>query len=60
MGRRRCNALARLARIVISGSALESSLNTLAWPQVTVMLLTILTTVIISEWITDRVRRAII
>ena len=42
------------------GLALESSLNTLAWPQVTVILLMILGTVIISEWITARVRRAII
>jgi phosphonate transport system permease protein len=42
------------------GLALEASLNTLAWPQVTVILLMILGTVIISEWITARVRRAII
>lgn len=42
------------------GLALESSLNTLAWPQVTLILLMILATVVISEWITARVRRAII
>ncbi|HEX5688664.1 MAG TPA: phosphonate ABC transporter, permease protein PhnE, partial [Roseiflexaceae bacterium] len=42
------------------GLALESSLNVLAWPQVTVILLMILVTVIASEWITARVRRAII
>jgi phosphonate transport system permease protein len=42
------------------GLALESSLNTLAWPQVTVILLMILATVLISEWVTARVRRAII
>jgi phosphonate transport system permease protein len=42
------------------GLALESSLNTLAWPQVTVILLMILVTVIISEWVTAKVRRAII
>jgi phosphonate transport system permease protein len=42
------------------GLALESSLNTLAWPQVTVILLIILATVVVSEWITARVRRAII
>lgn len=42
------------------GLALEASLNTLAWPQVTIILLMILGTVIISEWITARVRRAII
>ncbi|NJO56471.1 MAG: phosphonate ABC transporter, permease protein PhnE [Rhodospirillales bacterium] len=42
------------------GLALESSLNTLAWPQVAVILLMILATVVISEWVTARVRRAII
>ena len=42
------------------GLALEASLNTLAWPQVTLILLMILVTVIISEWITARVRRSII
>ena len=42
------------------GLALEASLNTLAWPQVSVILLLILFTVVISEWITAHVRRAII
>ncbi|MBU2532984.1 MAG: phosphonate ABC transporter, permease protein PhnE [Alphaproteobacteria bacterium] len=42
------------------GLALEASLNTLAWPQVTLILLMILATVIVSEWITARVRRTII
>lgn len=42
------------------GLALEASLNVLAWPQVTVILLMILATVIASEWVTARVRRAII
>ncbi len=42
------------------GLALEASLNTLAWPQVSVILLIILATVVVSEWITARVRRAII
>lgn len=42
------------------GLALESSLNTLAWPQVSVILMMILVTVIFSEWVTARVRRAII
>ena len=42
------------------GLALEASLNVLAWPQVTVILLLILATVIVSEWVTARVRRAII
>lgn len=42
------------------GLALEASLNVLAWPQVTVILLLILFTVVISEWVTARVRAAII
>jgi phosphonate transport system permease protein len=42
------------------GLALESSLNTLAWPQVSVILLMILATVVFSEWATARVRRSII
>lgn len=42
------------------GLALEASLNTLAWPQVSIILLMILSTVIVSEWITARVRRSII
>jgi phosphonate transport system permease protein len=42
------------------GLALESSLNTLAWPQVTLILLMILATVVVSEWVTAKVRKAII
>jgi phosphonate transport system permease protein len=42
------------------GLALESSLNTLAWPQVSLILLIILVTVVISEWITAKVRKIII
>lgn len=42
------------------GLALESSLNTLAWPQVSVILLMIFATVVLSEWITARVRKSII
>jgi phosphonate transport system permease protein len=42
------------------GLALEASLNTLAWPQVTMILLLILATVVVSEWVTARVRKAII
>ena len=42
------------------GLALESSLNVLAWPQVTVILLMIIATVILSEWVAARVRRSII
>ena len=42
------------------GLALESSLNVLAWPQVTLILLMILATVIVSEWVAARIRRSII
>jgi phosphonate transport system permease protein len=42
------------------GLALEGSLNTLAWPQVSLILLIILVTVAISEWITAKVRKIII
>lgn len=42
------------------GLQLQSSLNILAWNQVTVILLVILSTVIISEWISAKVRHAVI
>lgn len=42
------------------GLNLESSLNTLAWPQVTLILLVILLTVVFSEWVSAKVRHAII
>jgi phosphonate transport system permease protein len=42
------------------GLKLQASLNTLAWNQVTVILLVILATVAISEWISARVRHAVI
>lgn len=42
------------------GLALEASLDVIAWPQVTVILLMILATVVLSEWITARLRAAII
>ncbi len=42
------------------GLQLQSSLNILAWPQVTVILLVILVAVIISEWVSAKVRHAII
>jgi len=42
------------------GLKLESSLNVLAWGQVTVILLLILATVVLSEWVSARVRHAII
>jgi phosphonate transport system permease protein len=41
------------------GLKLQASLNTLAWSQVTTILLVILGTVAISEWISARVRHAV-
>lgn len=42
------------------GLYLQSSLNTLAWPQVTVILFMILVAVLISEWVSSKIRLAII
>jgi phosphonate transport system permease protein len=42
------------------GLLLESSLNQLAWPQVTLILLVVLGTVIVSEWVSAKIRHAII
>ncbi|MEM9248008.1 MAG: phosphonate ABC transporter, permease protein PhnE [Pseudomonadota bacterium] len=42
------------------GLKLRASLNVLAWPQVTLILLLILATVVVSEWVSAKVRRAII
>ncbi|MEM1265222.1 MAG: phosphonate ABC transporter, permease protein PhnE [Pseudomonadota bacterium] len=42
------------------GLKLQASLNVLAWPQVTVILILILATVIVSEWVSSWVRKAII
>ena len=42
------------------GLKLQGSLNTLAWGQVSVILLLILATVVVSEWISARMRHAII
>ncbi len=42
------------------GLQLKGSLDTLAWPQVTLILIVIFGTVIISEWISAKVRGAII
>ncbi|MBL4646928.1 MAG: phosphonate ABC transporter, permease protein PhnE [Rhizobiales bacterium] len=42
------------------GLQLQSSLNTLAWPQVSLILFIILIAVIIGEWISAKVRGAII
>ncbi|MFO7854311.1 MAG: phosphonate ABC transporter, permease protein PhnE [Paracoccaceae bacterium] len=42
------------------GLKLQASLNVLAWSQVSVILLLILATVLLSEWVSARVRHAII
>jgi phosphonate transport system permease protein len=42
------------------GLQLNGSINTLAWTQVSIILLVILVTVILSEWVSARVRHAII
>lgn len=42
------------------GLKLNASLNTLAWSQISVILLLILGTVVVSEWVSSRVRHAII
>ncbi|QDA35963.1 phosphonate ABC transporter, permease protein PhnE (plasmid) [Paracoccus liaowanqingii] len=42
------------------GLKLQASLNTLAWPQVTMILIVILGTVVVSEGISAKVRRALI
>jgi phosphonate transport system permease protein len=42
------------------GLKLQASLNVLAWPQVTMILIVILATVVLSEWVSARVRAAII
>ncbi|MFU8823511.1 phosphonate ABC transporter, permease protein PhnE [Yoonia sp.] len=42
------------------GLKLNASLNTLAWGQISVILLLILGTVVVSEWVSSKVRHAII
>ena len=42
------------------GLKLNASLNVLAWPQVTMILLVILATVVLSEWVSAKVRSAVI
>lgn len=42
------------------GLQLQASLNTLAWPQVSLILIVILVAVVISEWVSAKVRGAII
>ena len=39
---------------------MSASLNVLAWPQMTLILLVILVAVVISEWVSAKVRGAII
>ncbi|MCD8569726.1 MAG: hypothetical protein LRY50_15875 [Geovibrio sp.] len=42
------------------GLNLSSSLSTLAWSQVSVILISVLATVIASEWISARIRKMLI
>jgi phosphonate transport system permease protein len=42
------------------GLQLQASLNTLAWPQVSTILLVIFAAVLVSEWVSAKVRGAII
>ena len=42
------------------GLQLNSSINTVSWTQVSVILIVILATVVVSEWVSARVRHAII
>jgi phosphonate transport system permease protein len=42
------------------GVKLEAALNTLAWPKVTMLLIVILATVVVSEWVTAKVRERLI
>ncbi len=42
------------------GLQLSSSLNTLAWPQVSLILIVILLAVVISEWVSAKIRGAIV
>jgi phosphonate transport system permease protein len=42
------------------GLQLDASLSTLAWPQVTMILIVILCAVIVSEWVSAKLRHAII
>ena len=42
------------------GLKLNAALNTLAWPKVTMILIVIFTTVIVSEWVTMKLRQKLI
>ena len=73
--RRLCREAFRLARPELPGGLdiiviprkgpppslpqLQASLNTLAWPQVTLIFVVILATVVVSEWVSAKVRAAI-
>jgi phosphonate transport system permease protein len=41
------------------GMQLQASINVLAWPRVSTILLLILLAVLVSEWVSARVRRAV-
>ena len=42
------------------GLQLQGSLNTLAWPQVSLILIVIFIAVVVSEWVSAVVRKAVI
>ncbi|MFC3852915.1 phosphonate ABC transporter, permease protein PhnE [Salinispirillum marinum] len=42
------------------GVQLQASMNVLAWPQVTLIILVVLATVVFSEWVSASVRKAVI
>ncbi len=42
------------------GLQLSASMNILAWPRVSLILFAILVTVVVSEWVSAKVRHAII
>jgi phosphonate transport system permease protein len=42
------------------GLELDGSISTLAWTQVSLILIAILATVLVSEWVSAKVRHAII
>jgi phosphonate transport system permease protein len=42
------------------GLQLQASVNVLAWPQVTVIFILVFGAVLLSEWVSARVRHAII
>lgn len=42
------------------GLQMQASLNVLAWPQVTLIFIVILLTVVLSEWVSAKVRHAFI